>query len=237
MSDPHAVLPLLHESSAHLTRTVDALTTDDWAAPSLLPGWSRAYVVAHLALNAEALTRALHGAVAGDPAPMYASQDARDRDIDELAVAGHAELRDRLLAGTTRVHDAIAAVPPEQWDASAERVPGGPTFALGAVAGMRWREVEIHHADLGTAYTHADWSPAFATALIDGMVDRARGSSDASSDGFAVHAADLGRTWTFGAETPVVTGTASSLGWWLTGRGEGHDLTTDSGVLPQIGAW
>ena len=37
---------------------------------------------------------------------------------------------------------------------------------------MRQREVEIHHADLGLAYTHADWPPAFSIRLIDSMALR-----------------------------------------------------------------
>jgi maleylpyruvate isomerase len=44
--------------------------------------------------------------------------------------------------------------------------------------------------------------------------------------------------WTFGEDGgPTVTGSAADLGWWLTGRGSGEGLTSDSGTLPGIGAW
>ena len=57
-----------------LVRTVDAITDDQWRQPSLLPGWTRAHVVAHLTLNAEGLSGALEGVHEGRPVPMYASR-------------------------------------------------------------------------------------------------------------------------------------------------------------------
>src|SRR3954454_11768831 len=95
------VVDLLQEANQRLVRGVDALHGDDWAAPSLLPGWTRSHVVAHLTLNAEALAGALDGASRGEPVPMYASQEARDADIEELAGADAADLRERLLASVT----------------------------------------------------------------------------------------------------------------------------------------
>ncbi len=89
-----------------LVRTVDGLADADYAAPSALPGWTRAHVVAHLALNAEGLAGALRGVLAGQAVPMYSSQERRDADIEELAQAEPAELRERLLAGVTGLADA-----------------------------------------------------------------------------------------------------------------------------------
>ena len=83
-----------------LVRTVDALSDPQYAEPSQLPGWTRAHVVAHLALNGEGLAGVLHGAHLGQPQPMYASPEARDADIEELAAAAPDELRERFLAAT-----------------------------------------------------------------------------------------------------------------------------------------
>ncbi len=44
-------------------------------------------------------------------------------------------------------------------------------FPAGAVTSMREREVEIHHADLGLAFTRADWPPAFCARLLDLKTD------------------------------------------------------------------
>ena len=126
--------------------------------------------MAHLLRNAEGLAAALQGVVAGEQVPMYPSQERRDGDIDELAAAvDRAELRDRLLSSTTELADALAAVPADAWGTSIERVAGGRTFPATAVPGMRLREVEIHHADLGAGYTPADWPDGVAVRVVDAM--------------------------------------------------------------------
>ena len=223
----------LHEASQRLVRTVDDLPDDGYAAPSLLPGWSRAHVVAHLALNAEGLTTALRGITEGEPTPVYASSDARDADIGELAGADPATLRARLLGATKELMDAITAVPPDAWGTRLERTPGGRSFPAASVVGMREREVEVHHADLGRDYSRADWSAEFCLRLIDAMTRR-----EAWSQPFTARAVDLGRSWRCGDGTgPTVSGGAADLGWWLAGRGDGDGLTSDDGVLPRIEAW
>src|SRR3954466_12250563 len=100
----------LEVSAAALNRTVDALSVEDLAAPSLLPAWSRAHVVAHLALNGEAMTAVVDGVGRGETPAMYASDQLRNAEIDELARAEPSELRDRLLAATTAFVDAVRLV-------------------------------------------------------------------------------------------------------------------------------
>ncbi len=222
---------LLAEATRRLVRTADGLDDGAYAEPSGLPGWSRAHVLAHLALNAEALAGALGGIVEARPVPMYASQEARDADIDDLAGKEPAAVRARLLGACTDLADALAAIPDDSWDASIERVPGGRTFPASAVPGMRLREVEIHHADLAAGYDRGAWPPQFAALLLDAMTTR-----DAAEAGFAAYATDLDRTWAYGTG-PTVSGAAADLGWWLTGRGDGAGLTSDGGDLPRIEEW
>lgn len=227
---------MIARADQSLVRTVGALTHADHAAPSLLPGWSRGHVVAHLALNAEGLAGVLYGAHVGRPQPMYASPEARDADIDELAAAGPAVLRDRFLASTTRFADALAAMHEDDWSGRFERTPGGPGFALANLTLMRVREVEIHHADLDAGYGAADWPADFRALLMDSMTKRPYPSP------FSAHPTDLDRTWHYGdrhedGDGPVVSGTSAALGWWLTGRGSGEGLTTDAGTLPEVESW
>jgi maleylpyruvate isomerase len=223
---------LLPDATRRLIRTTDGLADEEYGEPSGLPDWTRAHVLAHLTLNAEGLAAALGGIVEGEGVPMYASQEARDGDIAELAARSPSVIRTRLLGASTDVADALAAVPGDQWDTTIDRVPGGRTFTAGEVPSMRLREVEIHHVDLAAGYDCRSWSPEFATLLLDAMLVR-----DASSGPLAVRATDLGRTWTYGEGGPTVTGAGADLGWWLTGRGSGEGLTSDSGTLPQIGTW
>ena len=234
MPDTSLVTPaLLAEADHRLVRTVDELADEDLAGPSLLPGWTRAHVVAHLTLNAEGLERVLDGQRRGTPTTMYDSQESRDRDIEELAAAGAQVLRERLLAATTRFEQAASAMTADDMTARFERTPGGQEIGVGNIPLMRLREVEIHHADLDAGYAAADWPASFCIALIDSLAHREPGPP------FQVLARDLARTWQLGDGEggPVVAGAAHDLGWWLTGRGQGEGLDCDSGTLPEVGAW
>ena len=233
----------LADASARLVRTVDGFHGDDWGAPSLLPGWTRAHVVAHLGLNAHGMARALHGLVADKEGEdhelrtMYDSDDQRDDDIEKLATEDASEIRARLLAGVTRLQEAVAAVPDDQWDTRVERTPGGRTLRAGAFPGRRWRELEIHHGDLDAGYTRDEWSLVFAEHLLDAMAKRLDPGQP-----FEVKPLDLQRTWVIGdgqAEypVPVVTGPATDLAWWLTGRAAPDTVSCSQGELPPIEGW
>lgn len=241
-NEREVALGLLPGATARVVRAVDRLDDDAWAEPSLLPGWSRAHVVAHLTLNAEALTRCLHGVVSDDPgasAPtMYDSDDQRDRDIDELAASSPTRIRDRLLAGTTTFEDAMAAVPAARWETRVERTPGGRTMRLGSLPGMRIRELEVHHVDLDAGYTTADWSEAFSVLLIDAMAKRLR-----PDHRWEIRPLDVDGTWVVGpddapsGEGQIVTGPAAEIGWWLTGRPSSGTVSCSHGELPSIEGW
>jgi len=223
----------LHDSAQAFNLTVDALTADQLAEPSLLPGWSRAHVVAHVALNGESLAACLEGLRHERPVPMYASDEQRDADIEELAGAQAADLRDRALGATTLFQEAVELLPDELWSGSIDRLPGGPAWPVATVVATRRRELEIHHVDLGAAYTHRQWPHDFVAELLDVVaVDHG------SAGPFTVRANDLGRSWEVGGTGgTTVSGSGADLGWWLTGRGSGEGLATDQGSLPRLGPW
>ena len=223
----------LDASAIALNRTVDGLSIDDLAEPSLLPGWSRAHVVAHLALNGHAMARVLDGVGRGEPVAMYVSDEQRDAEINDYAAADPADLRHELLAATTAFSDAVEAMDDERWDGYFARLPGGPAWPAVTIVATRRREVEIHHVDLGASYTRHDWPDDFVVELLDAVcVDQA------AAGPFRLRATDLGRDWTVGGQGgPMVAGHGADLGWWLTGRGAGEGLTAESGTLPALGPW
>jgi maleylpyruvate isomerase len=192
-------------------------------------------VVAHLALNAEGLAGAVDGYAHGQDVPVYESDERRDADIEDLAKADPAEIRQRLFGAGQALRDALESLNGEQWDGAVHRLPGGPVLQLRTIPDMRRREVEIHHADLDAGYSHADWPDDFQMQLLDLVTaDRA---NDADSPVFTIRATDTIRTWSAGAEQPVIEGTAADLGWWLVGRGSGEGLACDIGDLPRLGPW
>lgn len=233
---PHPdALELLPEATARLIRNVDALPDEDLAGPSLLPGWSRAHVVAHLALNGEGLARVLQGVVRDRGATMYDSPQARDEDIEALSSASAAELRDRLMAATTVFDEAVSLVDDDKWAGEFERTPGGQVLPSSAIPLMRWREVEIHHADLACGYTAADWPEPFVVALLGSMRHRDWPTP------FRVVPVDLPGEWFYGASPAdalrTVSGPAADLAWWLTGRPAPDTLMTDQDDLPEVPPW
>lgn len=85
-----------------LEATVASLSEEELAAPSLCAGWTRAHVVAHLAADADALSRMVEVAVTGVERPLYASAEARESEIAELAALDRAALVERLRESSAR---------------------------------------------------------------------------------------------------------------------------------------
>ncbi|HEX8095672.1 maleylpyruvate isomerase N-terminal domain-containing protein [Jatrophihabitans sp.] len=154
----------LEQSHARLTATLAGLSEEQARAGSLLPGWSRGHVVTHLCRNADALRRLALGALNGVPAEMYpggpearnaAIEEGADRPV-ELLVADHDFAGSRLI-GVLRGLPSDALDTPVTW-----RKP----ITAGDLAMLRWKEIEIHHLDLGLEYTAGDWPPEFVEATL-----------------------------------------------------------------------
>lgn len=227
-------LDRLTDSTSAMIRTVDGLSGEQLHAPSSLPGWTRAHVVAHLALNAEALAGVLDGLTHGRDVAMYRSDEARDADIEELSAADADELRDRMMAACTAFAEAVQLMPADAWGQIVPRTQGSSNrFSAGEIVRMRHREVEIHHVDLDAGYRHGEWAQTFVVDLLSTV------TADRAGDGpFAIRATDLVREWAVGDGTgPVVSGSGADLGWWLTGRGQGGGLEIENGPLPALGPW
>ena len=94
-------------------------------------------------------------------------------------------------------------------------------------------EVSLHTAE------HAD-GPGQRLALLTGATDEVRAlAASRIPAGLTLPSVDLDRTWHLGDGSggAVVTGTSADLGWWLTGRGSGEGLTSDTDELPEMEAW
>lgn len=157
------------EGEACFAAVVATLAADALAGPSLLPGWDRATVIAHVATNADALSNLLRWAATGVPTPMYPSPEARRRAIAETAslprdqLVARAESARRELAA--RIHD----LAPEAWDRTVETRDGRAIVAR-EVVWMRCREVWVHAVDLAAGVGFESMPPALLVALADDIV-------------------------------------------------------------------
>ena len=137
------------------------LSEDGLRVPSLLAGWTRAHVLAHLARNADAMRNMLAGARSGQVPPAYASVDDREADIERGAAMSPADLMSDLADSAMALRTVARQLPDEAWLVQVQMLDSEPFPAAGLLT-RRLVEVELHHCDLGTAYGPADWSPAFA---------------------------------------------------------------------------
>jgi maleylpyruvate isomerase len=142
------------------------MTISDLRAPSLLPGWSRAHVLSHLARGADAMRNLLRGARAGQDRPAYASPEARDADIARSAAAEAKDLVDDLVGSALALRTVARQLPDTAWRYRV-RMPGFPRFPASQLLARRLAEVELHHCDLGVGYGHDQWSAVFAAMELD----------------------------------------------------------------------
>ncbi|WP_299536353.1 maleylpyruvate isomerase family mycothiol-dependent enzyme [uncultured Streptomyces sp.] len=196
------------------------------AVPSLLPGWSRGHVLAHLSRNADALENVLRGG------PMYASSETRDRDIARDAVRPQQVQLADLRASHLRFLAAARA--PGDLSRTVE-LRNGVTDRASRLPFRRWVEVELHHVDLGAGYTLEDMPAEFTGRLVGHLAAR----YDRHPALVPVRlAADDGGTWTTGggAEGPVtlVRGPAAVLAGWLSGRRAASAPAVEGGPLPPV---
>ena len=138
------------------------MTGPDVRGPSLLPGWTRAHVLAHLARDADAIRALLIGAWAGQDRPAYASAQARDAGIDSSATAGASELVEDLAGSAMALRTVALRLPEGAWRYQV-RVLDSPRFPASQLLARRLAEVELHHCDLGIGYGHDQWSDLFTT--------------------------------------------------------------------------
>jgi maleylpyruvate isomerase len=200
------------------TRAVGALPDDALRAPSALPGWSRAHVVAHVARNAEALTRLATWARTGIETPMYPSREARAADIESSSQAPVDVLRAELVSTAADLDTALAALDETTWQAEVRSAQGRPIPAA-EIPWMRVREVWLHAVDLDAGVSLAEIAPDVVDTLLDdatGTLSAAEGCPSA-----VLAPTDRGRIWTLGpaSAAPVqVGGEAAQVLGWLVGR-------------------
>ncbi|PZS14584.1 MAG: maleylpyruvate isomerase [Pseudonocardiales bacterium] len=239
MSAPTASLTALRTSTAALLAGVDAQrwTDAEVRAPSLLPGWTRGHVLAHIARNADGITRTLSGALRGEIVARYPDgRQGRNADIEAGSTRGFAELAADVRESADRLDRLLGAVADaDGWDLPTEDLPARDYVVA------RWREVEIHHVDLAGEYAAEHWPAEFVAYLLpqlaDGLAQRATTALRIEVAEERSVTTDLsGRVWTAGTGDPVdVSGPDWALTAWLVGRPAAAAGTLNQ--TPDVAPW
>jgi maleylpyruvate isomerase len=233
------LLPLVRQATERLDHVVAGLDEDTIHRPSLLPGWSRAHVVTHLARNADALVNLLTWARTGVEHPMYASAADRDADIEEGAGRLAQVVIEDLRAASDRFMVAAAALPTRAWSAPVTgRLP--TPFPAANVPSMRLHELWVHLVDLDAGSSFADVPQDHLEHLVAEAVTRHINRPDGKRVRLTVELPGGGeRVWDLvnGRDDPCheVSGGAADVVAWLTGRSAGDGLRGDVPVLPAWG--
>jgi maleylpyruvate isomerase len=152
----------IDQATQRLLDDARTLSEADLRAPSLLAGWTRAHVLAHVARSADAMRNLLIGARSGQDRAAYASADARDADIERGAAMGAKDLTADLADSSMALRTVVKQLPDQAWQVRVRVLDSAP-FPAAELLTRRLVEVELHHCDLAVGYGPADWPAAFAT--------------------------------------------------------------------------
>jgi maleylpyruvate isomerase len=155
-------------AAAHATLLADIADLSDDVArrPSRLPGWSVGHVLTHLARNADSVVWRLEGASLGEVRDQYpGGLEQRTGDIDAGAGRPAAELVADVRLSAGAVERAMRDLPLAAW-AAPSRTSRGVVEDSRDVVLSRWREVVVHHGDVGLGPV------PFPPALIDVWLPR-----------------------------------------------------------------
>jgi maleylpyruvate isomerase len=216
---------------ARLLASLEGLDDERAHERSHLPGWTRGHVITHLARNADSFTGMIAAAARGEVADQYPGGNRqRADDIEAGAGRSAAELVADVTRACRELEAAWADATEEMWRTGAGR-GGGAHVPLGELPSRRWRETEVHHADLDLDFGWSDWSDAFVAAELERTVD---GLPERLAPGQGLHliATDSGQHWDVGADGDRIEVAADSrrLLAWLLGR-------LDDPALPAVAPW
>ncbi|MBR7839472.1 maleylpyruvate isomerase family mycothiol-dependent enzyme [Actinospica durhamensis] len=253
MTSAAVELDRVRDASARLLATVSGLDEPALRGPSSLPGWSRAHVVVHLARNADAQLRMLDGALRGVQVEQYAGgEQGRAQEIEDGVTADAATIVAGLESSVSALEQRWASLPEHVWDLETVTLRFRRTVREGIAA--RWREVEIHHVDLGCGYAPEDWPTEFVDAFLERTINRlptrllhaTQATQDANlrwrlvdHDTMRVWRVDTASVQTgAGAADAQVRGSGRQLLAWLVGRGShGLEVSGNADHLPDLPAY
>ncbi len=150
-----------------LLEVVDALSPQEFAEPSLLPGWTRLHVVGHLALNAASHVHLLGCASRGEHGEQYpGGPSARASAIEEAATwsveVAVAELRKSIYLLEGAWHGSTY----ETWNGTGIAASGAQ-LSMHELPFLRWRECVVHLTDLNVGIDHNEWPDLYVRLELE----------------------------------------------------------------------
>jgi maleylpyruvate isomerase len=235
-------LLLARRGQAYFSRKLNELRDDELSAPTLLDGWSRRHVIAHVGYNARGLTRLLEWASTGVETPMYETPEQRREEIDFGATLPAIALRN--LSDHAAVHLTVEwrDLDVDRWSHPV-RTALGREVPVSETPWMRAREVWIHAVDLGNGGDFAHFPVEFIDRLLGDIASTwsARAGVEGAPS-VVMLPTDRAVVHLSGAQSPdqadiAVEGLAVDLARWASGRGRGGVATPTGEPVPAAPRW
>jgi len=216
-----AQLLLVRRGTAFWSRKVNELTDEELDGPSLLDGWSRRHVIAHVGYNARALTRLVQWATTGVETPMYSSPAARNEEIAYGATLPARALRHLNDHASVSLNVEWRDTPEAAWGHEV-RTAQGRTVPATETLWMRNREVWIHAVDLDNGARFSDVPAEVLSRLLSDIVGN--WAAKDKDPGLRLQVSDAPELGEFGAGAGqeagiLVRGDLAAVAQWASGRG------------------
>lgn len=213
--------------TSYFRRALSRLSDDDFDGASLLPGWSRRHLVAHVGYNARAVARLVTWAATWVETPMYSSSQARQEEI-ELGATQHPDaLRSLCEHAAIDLDVRWRDLPDDRWTQSVVTAQGR-TVPVSETLWMRTREVWLHAVDLGVGERIAEIPEDVLERLLGDIVGMWEKRDELDGLALCSFRRD-GSVASFGANGDArakVTGPLAALVAWASGRNDAKELSS-----------
>jgi maleylpyruvate isomerase len=238
-SELAARLLVARRGQAYFSRKLQELRDDQFRLPSGLPDWSRAHLIAHVGLNARALTRLTEWARTGIETPMYESPTQRAEEIDFAATLPVQALRNLSDHAAVHLNVEWRDLTDEEWDHPI-RTALGRIVPVSETVWMRTREVWVHAVDLDNGARFADFPDVVVDGLLTDIARAWQKPTDDPGPSFLLEFSDREAPLAIPTGNPTVvslTGTASALACWASGRGSSGVTNVSEGTVSVAPRW
>jgi maleylpyruvate isomerase len=240
-TDPALLDALLQarRGTAFFARKLNELSDAELDGGTLLPGWTRRHVVAHVGYNARAIARLIEWAATGVETPMYPSPEARNHEIDFGSTLSPIALRHLFDHSAVHLNVEWRDLPADAWHQKVKTAQGRIVPAEETVW-MRTREVWMHAVDLDNGATFND----IPAPVLERLLKDITGAWHTRGTDTGLLVKVTGTDLTFGdtsaADPTIITGPLPAVVEWAAGRGNGGVTATGSsapGGTPPAPKW
>ena len=233
-------LLIARRGQSYFSRKLNELTDHDLREPSLLPGWRRSHVIAHVGYNARAIARLVEWARTGVETPMYDSNEQRAEEIDYGATLSPDALRNLSAHAAIHLNVEWRDLAADEWAREVTTIQGR-TVPVSETIWMRTREVWLHAVDLDNGGRVEDFPPDVLDLLLEDLVRVWRRKRTPNEANVVLEPLDRGFVSKVRDDITdtdvVVRGSAAQLVAWGTGRRTTGVLAADGSRASPAPPW